>query len=235
MISTRTAGQRAAAELHVADARHLQQALLHDVRDRVVDLPWRARRRREREDHDRRLGRVDLAVSRVRAQRRGQVRARGVDRGLHVARGAVDVAVEVELQRDLRAAARAPDVISFTCEIAPRWRSSGVDDARRHGFGAAARQTRAHRDRREVDLRQRRDRQYEERAQYPRGPAPPSTARCRLAGGRTVRRGSPRAPQIVVAASTVSVPSRLGRARPRGVGLAARLRAGRTRGRSPAS
>jgi hypothetical protein len=97
-------GQRAAAELHVPDARHLQQPLLHDVRDRIVNLAAAAGFRVEGEDQDRRVRRIDLAVGRVRLERRGQVDARGVDRRLHVARRPVDVATEVELQRDARGA-----------------------------------------------------------------------------------------------------------------------------------
>ena len=55
--------------------------------------PVRQRVRGQRQDQDRRVGRVDLAVGRIAAQVGRQVGARGVDRRLHVARGAVDVAV----------------------------------------------------------------------------------------------------------------------------------------------
>ena len=99
------------------------------------------RLRGQRQDQDRRVGRIDLAVGRVAAAGGRQVGARGVDRRLHVARGAVDVAVEVELQRDARRAdASSCEVISVTSAIWPRCRSSGVGDARRHRLRAGARQ-----------------------------------------------------------------------------------------------
>ena len=59
---------------------------------------------RERQDDRRRIGRIDLAVRRVARQVRRQLAARGVDRGLHVAGGRVDVARQIELQHDARAA-----------------------------------------------------------------------------------------------------------------------------------
>ncbi len=130
--------QRGAAELHVADAFHLQQALLNDVRDGVVDLAGRARRRGERQDHHRRIGGIDLAIGRIRFQRRRQIRARGVDRRLHVARGAVDVAIQIELQRHVRAAERARrrHLVHVRDDAEAAFERRG--DARRHGFGAGA-------------------------------------------------------------------------------------------------
>ena len=50
---------------------------------------------------------IELAVGGVGAQRRRQVGAGRIDRRLHVARRAVDVAVDVELQHDLGGAHRA--------------------------------------------------------------------------------------------------------------------------------
>jgi hypothetical protein len=96
--------QGAAADLDVADALDLRQPLADDVRHGVVDLPRRQRLRGQRQDDHRRIGRVGLAIGRVRAQGRRQVDARGVDRRLHLARRAVDVAREVELQADAGAA-----------------------------------------------------------------------------------------------------------------------------------
>ena len=63
--------------------------------------------RGEREDQDRRVGRVDLAVVRAERQVGRQLAAGGVDGRLHVARRRVDVAVEIELQGDRRRAERA--------------------------------------------------------------------------------------------------------------------------------
>ena len=89
-----------AADEHLPDAGDLRDLLREDGVGGVEDLRQRQRLRREREDQDRRVGRVDLAVVGARRQVRRQLAAGGVDRGLHVARGRVDVAVEIELQRD---------------------------------------------------------------------------------------------------------------------------------------
>ena len=66
-------------------------------------------------------------IGRIGAQARRQVGARGVDRRLHVARRAVDVAVEAELQRERASMpSELVEVISVTSAIWPRWRSSGA-------------------------------------------------------------------------------------------------------------
>ncbi len=94
-------GADVALDRHVADARHLRDLRRqHRVGD-VGELAQRRRARGQRQRQHRRVGRVHLGiggrVGKVARQRRG----RGVDAGLHVLRGRVDVAVEVELQRDL--------------------------------------------------------------------------------------------------------------------------------------
>ncbi len=163
--------QRAAADLHVADALDLRQPLADDVRHRVVDLPRRQRLRGQRQDDHRRVGRIGLAVGRVRAQGRRQVDARGVDRRLHLARRAVDVARQLELQADAGAAdlARRGHLVDAGDRAeAPLERRR---HARRHGVGAGAGQLGADRDRRVVDLRQGRDRQHEEGADAGEGDA----------------------------------------------------------------
>ena len=99
--------QRAAADHDLADAFDLRELLRQHGRGGVVELAAGQRVGGQRQDQDRRVGRVDLAIGRIAAQAGRQVGARGVDRGLHVARGAVDVAVEPELQRDARRADRA--------------------------------------------------------------------------------------------------------------------------------
>ena len=53
------------------------------------------------EDHDGRIRRVDFPVGRVVRKVRRELAPRGVDRRLDVARGRVDVAVQVELDRDV--------------------------------------------------------------------------------------------------------------------------------------
>ncbi len=69
---------------------------------------------------------LDFAERRPRLQVAGQVGERGVDRRLHVARGAVDVAVEVELHGDAGEPSDERDVISVTPGISPSRRSSGA-------------------------------------------------------------------------------------------------------------
>ena len=51
--------------------------------------------------HDRRIGRIHLAVGGIGGQIGGQISARRINGGLHVARRAVDVAAQVELQGDV--------------------------------------------------------------------------------------------------------------------------------------
>ncbi len=55
---------------------------------------------RARQNQNRCSGRVGLAEGRQRRQIAGQVGECGVKRGLHVARGTFDTAVEIELDSD---------------------------------------------------------------------------------------------------------------------------------------
>ena len=151
--------KRAAADLHLAHALELRQLLRDDRRCRVVHLALRHRLRRQRQDHDRRVGRVDLAIGGVAVEARGQRAPRGVDRRLHVARRAVDVAIEIELQHDPRRAERARrrhlrDPGDQAQRALERHR-----DGRGHRFGARPRQRCGDRNGRQVDSRQRRYRE----------------------------------------------------------------------------
>ena len=84
----------------LGDAGGLRQALRQDGVGGVVDLRGGQRGRGQRDLHDRRIGRVEFAVVRPGRQVGRQVHGGGVDRCLHVVRGAVDVAVDVELHDD---------------------------------------------------------------------------------------------------------------------------------------
>ena len=89
-----------------ADAGNLAEPL---AQDRIGDIAHRAQRNRvrgQRQCQHRRVGRVDLGIGRRIRQRLRQNAGGGVDRGLDVLGGAVDVAVEIELQRDLADAER---------------------------------------------------------------------------------------------------------------------------------
>ncbi len=96
--------QRAAADRDLADAVDLRQLLRQDSRGRVVEIATAEGVGGQREDENRGIRRVDLSIGGIGSQARGEVRARRVDRGLHVACCAVDVAVEPELQCDPRSA-----------------------------------------------------------------------------------------------------------------------------------
>ena len=151
--------QRAPADVDLADALELRQALLHHIRGGVIELTLRPGRRGQRDDHDRRIGRIDLVIGRIGAKARRQVGARGVDRRLDVARSAVDVAIEAELQRDARVAERARrghfrDVGDLAQMFLER-----RGDAGGHCVRVRAGHRRLHRDGRKIDLRQGRDRQ----------------------------------------------------------------------------
>ena len=96
----------APADEHLTDARDLRDLLGQNAVGGVEHLGQLQRLRGEREDQDRRVGRVDLAVVGEARQVGRQLGERSVDGRLDVARGAGDVAIEIELQRD-RGRARA--------------------------------------------------------------------------------------------------------------------------------
>ena len=89
-----------AADDDLGDAGDLRNLLRHDRVGKIVDGRERQRVRMGGQDEDRRIRRIDLAIGRRRGQRGRQLAAGGGDRGLHVLGGRVDVAVEIELQRD---------------------------------------------------------------------------------------------------------------------------------------
>ena len=88
-------------------ARHLRQRLDEDVVEVIVDGGERQSVGVRPQHHDRGIRRVDLAVIRRLRHRLGQELARRRDRGLDVLGGEIDVAVEVELDHDLRHPERA--------------------------------------------------------------------------------------------------------------------------------
>ena len=156
-----------AADIDVADAAQLRKPLRQNVAGGVVHLALRHRLRGQRQDHDRRVGRIDLPVDRIARQVGRQVGAGRVDRRFDVARGAVDVAADVELQGDTRLADAAlrrhlgdgGDLAEVTLER--------LGDAGGDGLRTGARQRRRNRNSRKIHLRQRRYRQPRE-AEQPR-------------------------------------------------------------------
>ncbi|GJD76775.1 hypothetical protein CFIICLFH_5034 [Methylobacterium goesingense] len=90
--------QGRAADVDIPDPRELGHFLLHHRGGGIVELARRQGVGGEPQDQDRRVGRVELPVGRVRAERRGQVGPRGIDRRLDVPRRTVDVPVQAEHQ-----------------------------------------------------------------------------------------------------------------------------------------
>ena len=97
-------GVRAAADEHLADAFHLADALADDLIGEIVNLRQGQSVRRHREHHDRRIGWIDFAIGGRLRQSGGQFPRSRVDCALHVACRAVDVAIQIELDRDGRTA-----------------------------------------------------------------------------------------------------------------------------------
>jgi hypothetical protein len=93
-----------AADRDLRDARNLRNLLPKDVLGVIVDGRDREDVRMNCENENGRIGRIDLAVGGRRRQVLRQLTARRVDAGLHVLRCRVDVAIQIELQRDLRGA-----------------------------------------------------------------------------------------------------------------------------------
>ena len=102
--------QRTTTDLHLTHATNLGQFLRQDGRGHVVQLALVQRGTGQRQHHDRCLRWIDLAVAGHGAHAAGQQFARRIDRRLDLARGGVDVLVQVELDHDPRAALAAAAV-----------------------------------------------------------------------------------------------------------------------------
>ena len=100
-------GQRTAADRYLAHALNLRELLGQDRIGRVIDQAAAQGARGQRQDQNRRIGRVHFFVGWVARQIGRQLAARRVDRGLHVACGRIDIAVQVELQNDVGGSKRA--------------------------------------------------------------------------------------------------------------------------------
>ncbi len=98
--------QRSAPDGDGSDALNLRQFLLDDRGRFVVHPAGIVFVRRQRQNHDRRIGRIYLAVRRIRGQVGRQVGSRRVNGGLNVARRAVNIAAEVKLNGDRSGAQR---------------------------------------------------------------------------------------------------------------------------------
>jgi hypothetical protein len=150
-------GQRAASDEHLSHPRQLRELLLEHGRRDVVHAGALHEVRSHGEDDHRRVGRVDLAIRGVVRQVRGKLPARRVDGGLDVARRGVDVAREVELERHVGGAERARRRHLRDAGDPPELPLQRRGDGRRHGVRVRAGEAGLDVDRRELDLRQRRD------------------------------------------------------------------------------
>ena len=92
--------QRAASDSDLPYALYLRQLLLDDGGGFVIQFVGTVFVRGKAEDHDRRIGGIDLAIGRIARQVGGQIGSRRIDGGLHIARRAIDVAAEVKLNGD---------------------------------------------------------------------------------------------------------------------------------------
>ncbi len=218
------AGERAAAHEHLAHALDLRELLLEDRGGGVVEPVGRDRVRGEREDQDRRVGRVDLPVVGVVRQVRRELAARGVDRRLHVARGCVDVPREIELEDDRGRAQVARRRHLLHARDAAELPLERHRHRRGHGLRARPGQRRLHLDGGELDLRQRCHRELAEG--HPAGE--------RKRGGEQRRADRP-ADEGRRDAGHGAMPPRRPRARRRRAAARGAGRADRRRGRRPVS
>ncbi len=111
------------------------------------------------QDHDGSVGGVDLAVGRIAGKIGGKITASGIDSGLHVAGGGVDVAVEIKLDGDASGAELARRSHLVDGGNAPELALQRRGHRRGHGLGTGAGQTGADGNDGEINLRQGRDRQ----------------------------------------------------------------------------
>ena len=142
-----------AEDQHLGDARQGRDARQDRAVGEGVDIRQPHLRGLQRQEHDRVVGRIDLAEAGRRRQFGRQAAHRRGDRRLHVERGAIDVAVEVELQNDRGVAERRRRGHRRDAGDGRELALEDRGDRCRHRLGAGARQLRGDLDGREVDAR----------------------------------------------------------------------------------
>ena len=154
-----------AAELALRDAADLGNLLREEIIHIIVDDIERQRLGARRQDHYRRIGGIHLLIAGRRRHLLRQRPAGGRNRGLNVLRRGVDVAIEIELNRNRgsverthRGQLRDPGNLP---ELALQRRRNGC----RHGLGARTLQRCIHPNGGKIHLRQRCNRQERERDQ----------------------------------------------------------------------
>ena len=150
-----------AAEQDFRHAVHLADAGVNDEVAEIVKVGRAPGGRGHRHDHDGRAGGVRFADRRAAGQRGGKVGLRRVDRRLHVARGVVGIARQIELHLDagraeLAGRGQLVDAGDLADAALQRGRDGGRDGLR---IGAGQRGAYPHR--RQIRVRQARHRQIE--------------------------------------------------------------------------
>ena len=171
-----------AADGDLSDAGHLRDLLCQIVVRVLVNGDKRHCGGVRRKNEDRRVGRIELLVGRRRRHGLRQRLARRGDRGLHVLRRQIDIAVEIELNRNRRGAEGAErGHLGDAGDLADLAFERRCDRGR-HGLGAGPRQRRGDLHGREIDLRQRRHRQTAETPLCRQAPLHSSAAKSPPAG-----------------------------------------------------
>ncbi len=118
--------ERAAADVDLADALNLRELLLNDGGGFVVELVGAVFIRGEAEDHDGRIGGIDLAIGGIGGEIGGQIGAGGL-MAASTSRAAPSM---LRLRSNWMVMVVVPrplvEVISVTPAMWPNWRSSGV-------------------------------------------------------------------------------------------------------------
>ena len=151
----------AAAHDHLSHALDLRELLLEERAGDVLQPGLVVEIGRHRQDKNRGVGGIDLPQVGIAREVRGEAAASGVDRRLNVARGGVDVPVEVELERDRRLPEGALRRHLRDAGDEPELTLQRRRYRRGHRLGARPREPRADVDRRIFHLRQRRHREEE--------------------------------------------------------------------------
>ena len=151
--------QRCAAQRDLAHPLHTRDLLQHDVVGQVVELAGRKRGRRQRQRQDGRRGGIELAEGGPSGHAGRQLVDDTVDGRLHLARGFVQVAVNVEEEPHLGGAGAAGRRDGRQPRNGPQRPFQRPRHSRRHAGGAGPGQAGRDHHHRRVDLRQRRHRQ----------------------------------------------------------------------------
>ena len=151
------------ANRNLSDAADLADLLCKFDVCVVVHFCERHRIRGRREDHNRAVGRIDLAIDRRRRKVGRKLPPSGIDCRLNIVGSAVDIAVEIELHDDGCNAEAAGRRGLCDARNLRELAFERLGNVRSHRFRTSAWKICRDLDRRKVDLRQRSDGQVEER------------------------------------------------------------------------